>query len=174
MDGQLTMKERLDSLRGKCSRAEQGKTGRPRPFCSRLRRGSGFVVAAAGLTVAGCMSISATSAPEAKQKVVAERAEARWELLIKGDVPGAYQYLSSGSKAATPLAVYLGKTKPGMWRKAKVDQVSCEAEICKVKMLIAYELRKRVAGGTPLDMQVETPVAETWIIENGSAWYVYR
>jgi len=121
--------------------------------------------------VAGCASISATSAPEEKQKVVAERAEARWQLLIKGDVPGAYEYLSAGSKAATPLAAYLGKIKPGMWRKAKVDKVSCEAEICKVQMLIGYEMRKR---GTPLDMQVETPVAETWIIENGSAWYVYR
>jgi hypothetical protein len=173
MDGQLTMKERLDSLRGKCTRVEQGKPGRQRPFYDRLRRGSGLGLALAGLAVAGCASISATSAPEEKQKVVAERAEARWQLLIKGDMPGAYEYLSSGSKAATTLAAYRGKIKPGIWRKAKVGQVSCEAEICKVQMLITYELRKKV-GGTPLDMELETPVPETWIIENGSGWYVYR
>jgi hypothetical protein len=172
MGGQLTMKERLDSLRGECTRVEQGKTGRRRHFSARLRCGSGFVVALAGLAVAGCASLSATSAPEEKQKVVAERAEARWQLLIKGDVAAAYQYLSSGSKATTSLAHYSGKIKPGMWREAKVDEVSCEAEICKVRMLITYELHKR---GSPLNNErVQSPVAETWIIENGSAWYVYR
>jgi hypothetical protein len=171
MNGQLTMKERLDSLRVKCTRVEQGKTGRQRPFPARLCRGSGIVVALAGLAVAGCASIDANSAPEAKQKVVAERAEARWQLLIKGDVQGAYQYLSAGSKAATSQAHYMGKIKPGIWREAKVDEVSCEAEICKVRMLITYELRRR---GTPLDTRVQTPVPETWIIENGSAWYVYH
>src|SRR5271157_5887126 len=124
MDGRLTMKERLDSLPTECSRVEQGKTGRQRPFYARLRCGFGLGVALAGLAIAGCASLSATSAPEEKQKVVAERAEARWQLLIKGDVAGAYQYLSSGSKAATSVAVYSGKIKPGMWRKAKVDQVS--------------------------------------------------
>ena len=122
--------------------------------------------AALGVGLAACASISVDSPPEAKQKLVAERAQARWELLLKGDVDGAYQYLSAGSKTGTPLVLYKAKVKPGLWRQAKVDKVDCEAEVCKVWMLVTYDY-KRFKG-------IETPVPETWIIENGTVWYVYR
>jgi hypothetical protein len=126
---------------------------------------------ALGVGLAACASISVDSPPEAKQKLVAERAQARWDLLIKGDVDGAYQYLSVGSKAATPLSLYKGRIKLGLWRGAKVDKVDCEAEICKVQMLITYDFRSARAGAMK---GIETPVPETWIIENGTVGYVYR
>ena len=132
-------------------------------------RGASALAVAVGLVA--CASIRVDSPPEAKQKVVAERAQARWELLIKGDVDGAYQYLSAGSKAATPLGLYKGKIKPGMWRGAKVDKVDCEAEVCKVQMLITYDFRAPRGG---VMKGIETPVPETWIIENGTVGYVYR
>jgi hypothetical protein len=119
-----------------------------------------------GAWLGGCVTLSADSSPEAKQKVVAEKATQRWQLLMKGDVDGAYQFLSAGSKAATPLPLYKAKVKPGLWRDAKVEKVSCEAELCKVDMLITYDYRNMKG--------IETPFPETWIIENGSAWYVYR
>jgi hypothetical protein len=119
-----------------------------------------------GLGLAGCAGIGVSSSAEAKQRFVAERAQARWQVLMKGDVEGAYQFLSAGSKAATPLEVYKAKIRPGMWRAAKVDKVDCEAEICKVMMTITYDT-KPMRG-------IQTPFPETWIIENGSAWYIYR
>jgi hypothetical protein len=118
------------------------------------------------LGLAGCAGISVDSSPQAKQRLVAERAQARWQLLMKGDVEGAYQFLSAGSKAVTSLDVYKAKIRPGMWREAKVDKVECEAEICKVLMRITYDTR-RMKG-------IQTPLDESWIIENGSAWYIYR
>ena len=118
------------------------------------------------LGLAGCAGISVDSSPQAKQRVVAERAQARWQILMKGDVEGAYQFLSAGSKAATSLEVYKSKIRPGMWRGAKVDKVECEAEICKVLLQITYDTRPMKG--------IQTPVDETWIIENGSAWYIYR
>jgi len=132
-------------------------------------RGASALAVAVGLVA--CASITVDSPPEAKQKVVAERAQARWELLIKGDVDGAYQYLSVGSKAATPPGLYKAKIKPGMWRGAKVDKVECEAEVCKVQMLITYDFRAPRGG---VMKGIETPVPETWIIENGTVGYVYR
>jgi hypothetical protein len=140
-------------------------------ICALTRRLGRLSWAALGVGLAACASISVDSPPEAKQKLVAERAQARWELLIKGDVDGAYQYLSAGSKAATPLGLYKGKIKPGLWRGAKVDKVDCEAEICKVQMLITYDFRTARAGAMK---GIETPVPETWIIENGTVGYVYR
>ena len=118
------------------------------------------------LGLVGCAGIGVDSSPEAKQKVVAERAEARWQLLIKGDVAGAYEYLSAGSKATMPLDLYKAKIRPGGWRQASVEKVDCEAEVCSVEMQLTYD-RKQMKG-------IQTPVKEAWIIEKGSAWYVYR
>jgi hypothetical protein len=127
--------------------------------------------AVATMALGGCagmagFGISKDSDPTAKQKVVAQRAEARWQSLIKGDLDAAYAYLSEGSKATTPLAVYKAKIRPGLWRQAKVEKVECEAEVCKVQLQITFD-HKLMKG-------IETPLNESWIIEKGSAWYVYR
>jgi hypothetical protein len=53
-----------------------------------------------------------------------------------------------------------------MWRAAKADKVSCEGDVCTVTMLITIDA-KRIKG-------IQTPVTESWIIEDGAAWYVYR
>jgi len=70
---------------------------------------SAIIAAGAVATIAlsGCagmpgFGISKDSDPAAKQKVVTERAEGRWQSLIKGDLDGAYAYMSEGSKATTP------------------------------------------------------------------------
>ena len=125
------------------------------------------MVALAGLAVAACASISADSAPEAKQKVVSERAVARWQALIKGDLDAAYAFLSPASKKATPLTAYASSIKPGiMWRQIKVDKVDCAAEVCKAQLSLTYDA-KMMKG-------ITTPIWESWIIEDGTAWYVYR
>jgi hypothetical protein len=133
-------------------------------FGSTARLWFGGLVLGVGLS--GCAGLNADSSSEAKQKVVAERAEARWQFMIKGDLDHAYDYLSAGSKAEMPLAVYKGKIKSNIWHKAKANWVDCKAELCSVQMLITYDFG-RMKG-------IETPVQETWVIENGSAWFVFR
>ncbi|MEP7206591.1 MAG: hypothetical protein ABI920_06610 [Casimicrobiaceae bacterium] len=103
---------------------------------------------------------------EQKQKIVAERAEARWQALIKGDLDSAYSYLSPASRAANSLTLYKGKVKPGIWRAAKADRVSCLAEVCTVTMLVTIDT-KAMKG-------IQAPVTENWILEDGAAWFVYR
>jgi len=125
------------------------------------RMGWGLIV-----VLAGCAGIGADSSPEAKQKAVAARAEARWQLLIKGDFAGAYEFLSSGSKATMPLDLYKAKMRPGGWRQATVEKVDCEAEVCNLVVEVTFD-RRQMTG-------IQAPVRETWIIEKGSAWYVYR
>ena len=53
-----------------------------------------------------------------------------------------------------------------MWRQAKVEKVECEAEVCRVELQITLD-HKLMKG-------IQTPLNESWIIEKGSAWYVYR
>ena len=113
----------------------------------------------------GQQAATAVAAPS-KEKLVADRAQARWQALIKGDVDAAYNFLSPGSKTVTPLAVYKTKIKPGLWKTARVGSVACDAEVCKAAVTITYD------AGRLKDIQTE--LSEDWIIEGGNAWYVYR
>lgn len=164
---QLTLGGALASLRGESTGQERLETGAGRvrktlPLVQWL----GWAVAVSVVGLTGCATLTPDSPPEQKQKVVAEKAQARWDALLKGDVDAAYQYLSVGSKAATPLPMYKAKIKPGMWRVAKVDKIDCEQELCKVIVLVTYDY-KQMQG-------IQTPIPETWIVENGSVGYVYR
>ena len=161
----LTLWGPFASLRSESPGQGRLETGVGLGLGTRLMRSIAWLtLGSAALT--GCASVSVSSSPEQKQKVVAERAQARWDVLIKGDVPSAYEFFSSGSKAGTSLELYKAQMKPGLWRQAKVERVDCEVETCKVSLLITYDA-KQMKG-------IQTPLAETWIIENGSAWYVYR
>jgi hypothetical protein len=142
-----------------------------------LRRLAGRVpVAVVAVAVAACAGLGGVnkdSPPDVKAAVVKERSEARWQALIKGDLDAAYAYLSPGSKAATPIEAYRRQIRPGMWRAAKVDSVECDGELCNVRLQLTYDIgrgrssSKAIAG-------IETPIAERWVIENGSAWFVYK
>jgi hypothetical protein len=118
------------------------------------------------LAVVGCATTPTSVPDQDREKIVAQRAEARWQTLIKGDVDGAYAFLSPGSKVATSLAAYKGKIKSGLWREAKAETVKCDGEVCKATVRLTYDT-ERVKG-------IQTPIDENWIFENGTAWYVYR
>jgi len=110
--------------------------------------------------------LSKDSPPEAKVAVVNERAMARWDALIKGDLDLAYTYMSEASRQAYSLKAYKERVKPGMWRAVKINSVACDAEICTASMMLTYD--HRMMKG------VQTPFAERWIIEKGTAWFVYE
>jgi hypothetical protein len=128
-------------------------------------------VAAAGLVAVamwGCASLSGSSPAAEKEAAVSTRAAARWDALIKRDYPAAYAYLSPASRDTTPLAAYEAKMGAAVvvYRAAKVDKVECEAEVCNVTLTLTYDHAKFKG--------VQTPLVESWIIDQGKAWFVYR
>jgi hypothetical protein len=147
-------------------------------FCDVSRQLCGMTVAkrrqwGAGLIAATLLSACATGggvaadAPaDVKRAAVADRAKARWDRLIAGDLPGAYEYLSPASRATLSLDGYRARHKVGMYRSVKIDDVKCEGEACTVKLSLTYDF-KRHKG-------VTTPLTENWIISQGQAWFVDR
>src|SRR5882757_7680346 len=101
-----------------------------------------------------------------KSAAVRERAEARWQALIRDDIPAAYGYLSPATRAVVSLDQYRARTARRSFGDAKMDAVECEAELCKVKIKLTFD-RVRMKG-------IVTPLEETWIIERGQFWFVYR
>jgi hypothetical protein len=110
--------------------------------------------------------LSKDSSLEAKRAVVTQRANARWDALLKGDLDTAYQYLSDASKQTYSLEVYKKKVHSGMWREVKINSVSCGEQICWAQMTMTYD-HPKMKG-------VQTPFSESWIIEKGNAWFVYQ
>ena len=127
--------------------------------------GIGLVVAllAACATTTG-QFVTEQSLPEVKKEVVTARANARWQALLRGDLTAAYEYLSPGAKAEMSLDLYKGKHKIGMYRAAKIESVSCEADVCTVSVSLTYDYRQTKG--------IVTPLVEKWVISEGRAWYV--
>ena len=128
-------------------------------------------VVAAMLGVAGCATgpfggVSKDSPQEVKVAAVTKRAQERWDLLLKGDVKAAYAYLSPASRAVVSPERYQSRVNPANFRAIKLDTVSCEAESCRLRFWLTFDHR--------LMRGVQTPLEETWIFEDGLAWYVYR
>jgi len=137
------------------------------------RQVAAAVVMAAGvLGVAGCATAPPGGAPEtglteaARVATVTKRAEERWALLIKGDIKAAYAYLSPASRAVTSLDRYVARTRTGNFREIRIDQVSCETEVCRVRLYLTFDHR--------MMQGIVTPLEETWVFEGGQAWFVYR
>jgi len=100
-----------------------------------------------------------------RQDIVRERAQSRWDALIKGNLDVAYEYLTPGTRSMVTLGVYRSKIRPGLWQKASVESVSCEeVDQCEVVMLVEYSHR---------DMHSrKLQVKELWLLDGGGWWYV--
>ena len=158
------------TLQGRLSSLESTKAA------VRLPKLAGWIqLVAMATAVAACAGIGGLnkdSPPEAKEAVVRDRAQARWQALIKGDLDAAYEYLSPASKAVVPVEAYRRQIRTGLWRQVRIDSVACEAELCVVQLQLTYDAPPGRSRGSV--QGIETPISERWVIENGSAWFVYR
>ena len=127
------------------------------------------VAVSAGLMLAGCATVggvTAESPQEVKQAAVTERAKARWQAIIDGEVEKAYGFLSPGSKAVTSYEKYRARARLTGFRAADVESVACETEVCKVQLRVTLD--HSVMKG------LVVPLQETWVLENGQYWYVWQ
>jgi len=125
-----------------------------------------FSALLAGLSLAllgGCASQPGTDA----ERVATQRANERWQYLMKGVTqwPKAYDMIESSYRATHDFDAYVdGFVTKVRWKKAQVVSATCEAEVCRVRLAVTAELPN--AGA------VETAVDETWVRE-GEQWYYH-
>lgn len=128
------------------------------------------IVGAVVVALVGCAStqgaLSPSASVEARNALAAERAGARWQALMKGDYPAAYEFMSEASRKLVSLDQFRARSvgRGVVWREATVRGARCDAEVCKVDLFVTYDHPKIKGMGFP--------VTETWVIERGSTWYV--
>ena len=136
-------------------------------WCAALMRGPAMAASfAAAVVFAGCATLGPDSSPEAKRAAVTERATARWNAELKGDLDTAYTFLTPATREVLSLAAYKARGRAVRYTAFAIDNVKCEAAACQVRILLTYDHR--------LMKGITTPLEEDWIIEGGQAWYVAR
>jgi hypothetical protein len=103
---------------------------------------------------------------------IAARAQARWDLLLSGDMHGAYQYLSPGYRSSVSSQAYQRKLllQKVRWRGAKFIESDCSESLCKVQISLDYVLVAAVPGLPRYD-GTQT-VQEDWVKAAGQWWFV--
>ena len=122
-----------------------------------------LVAGVLGFVLGACASVGVGGSPE---EVVGARAKQRWDLMIKGDMAAAYEFLSPASKASVPKDSYLKRRGGGRyWRTVTMQKVECVKDACKVTMVLEYDLSPDVKN-------LKREIVETWIQDEGAWWLV--
>jgi hypothetical protein len=136
-------------------------------FGQKVRAGAAAAVLSAFLAACATSGgVTVESPTDVKVAAVTARAKARWQAVIEGNAEGAYGFLSPGSKAVTSFERFRARARLTGFRSAELESVECETEVCKVKFRVILD--HRVMSG------LSVPVEETWVLENGQYWYVWR
>ncbi len=124
---------------------------------------AGLVLAA---SLVGCAGLGGSP-----KDVVASRAQARWDALIRGDLKTAYTYLSPGYRKAKSFERYKRTIfGVGKWKSAQVGKVEClQPDVCRVWVNVGVRLQVP-RRGEPIESV--NPVLERWILRDGQWWYV--
>ena len=90
------------------------------------------VLGAAALALTLALGACASLQPKAPEVEVAERAQQRWDALIKKDFAKAYTYTQPAFRAVVKPEIYPSRfTNAAQWKDVQVHEVKCEAERCK-------------------------------------------
>ena len=98
------------------------------------------------------------------------RASERWNVLLSGDITGAYEYLSPGYRSSVTSLQYqrsvlLNRIK---WTGAKYISSECQKATCSVKIKIDYTLYGALPGVKSFDSTQN--IEESWVLSAGE-WY---
>lgn len=115
--------------------------------------------------------LAACAPPPSAEEIVAERAQARWDALVKTDFEASYDFHTPGYRAETTRIehiVGLSRRKIN-WISAQVQSVSCEEARCQVETRVGY--RADGAPGVMAGLENERPVREIWVRIDDQWWY---
>ncbi len=125
-----------------------------------------MALVAAGALLSGCASFQ--TKPE---DAVSQRANQRWQALIKSDMDLAYTYNTPGYRAVVDKAGFRSRTGiAGRWHSAEVASVSCDTpQRCKAVIKLQFST---LIPGHSKD-RITTHIDETWLLEDGQ-WWIFQ
>ena len=128
-----------------------------------------LAVVLCALVLASC---GGTTPVKADKNPVAERSQARWDMLLAGDYAGAYEYLSPGFRSGTSLTDFEMSMR---LRKVRYEQIQyqsheCQESVCTVKLEANYLVGAPVPGLK--EYRGSSVIEEQWINTGSEWWYL--
>jgi len=118
------------------------------------------------IALAGCANLQ--TKPE---EAVAQRANTRWQALVKGDMDAAYKFSSPGFRAVIDVTGFKGRTGiAGKWLDAQVHKVDCDLPT-RCRVVLRLEFITLIPGKSRAKM--DTSIDETWLLEEGQ-WWIFQ
>lgn len=107
------------------------------------------------------------------EKVVLQRAQERWTLLVAGELAKAWDYFSPGYRSTMPREVWAANMagRPVRWTKAKATEATCPAREDYCDVTIEVDFVSRSALPQVGNIKATAPVFERWIRVN-RAWHL--
>ena len=115
------------------------------------------------VSLAGCASLDLFQTPEER---VEQRAQARLDALLAGDIKKAFSFLAPAAREATTWQ-HWGSKYAGVsqWQAVSVNSIKCDVDRCDVNASVTYGMvRPRISNTRTRN--------EVWIAVNGQ-WYYY-
>ena len=114
--------------------------------------------------------LSACATTARSEKSLENRAIARWNAVLSGDLAGAYEFLSPGYRSSVSLNQYqrhilLTRVK---WREAGYLSSDCAETTCKVKISLDYTLYGALPGVK--SFEGTQTIHESWV-RIDDIWY---
>jgi len=115
--------------------------------------------------------LAACAAAVPTERVIEERAMARWNALLSDDLAGAYEYLSPGYRSSVSSLQYQRALllKRVRWNDAQYIESDCIETTCKVKISLSYTVFGAVPGLKSFDGTQR--IEESWLLVAGK-WYL--
>lgn len=119
------------------------------------------------LTLAACATTGGTA-----EETVAQRAQARWDALVSGDLSAAYGYLSPAYRSSVNSMQYQRRIllQKVRWTGAEYIDSTCLEESCKVRISLSFSLIGALPGVKRFDGNQE--IEENWVKVDGQWWHV--
>lgn len=136
----------------------------------------GCIFLASALMMSGCSTVGAPTditqaSPEwleAQKPQIAERAEARWKALIKGDFDTAYMYLTPEYRSVFSAQQFRSRFGGAVaWKLARVASVEYDrSNVAQVVVEVEYS-----ASAGMHEVRGVRQMKERWVYTVGSGWY---
>jgi len=130
-------------------------------------------VCAISLLLGACSQQATRTAADSAEAIVEQRAKARWNLVLQKQYMDAYQYLTPGYRATTPIDIYSVTMRRSAvrWQAVDFKTVECRSEsVCTATFDVDARVVGQLRGADSVPVSKE--VQDEWLLVDGQWYYV--
>jgi hypothetical protein len=156
---------------GKFSLTEEGRESMS-GWSTITTRGGNRISLLLAISTCALLLTACAGTGKTKHHPVEERAQERWDALLKGDFDTAYTFYSPGYRSANSRVDFeiSYRTRKVAIYQAMVQGSDCSAEACTVSTEVGYRVGSPVPGVSKWDST--SILQERWVKTEGKWWFV--